>query len=149
MRNQSSSPTSASACTVLLIEDDPEQLTYWSSVLRNCPAHYSVLEAASGQEGLELLRRQTPDCVVLDLDLSDSSGFSVLFDLVPERNRPQIAVVILTRLNYPSLAEMALHSGAHAYLMKQNTSAEALDEAIQKAMASVATSLGKKPKVCS
>lgn len=142
------SSTSASTCTVLLIEDDPGDLEFWSSALKNCSSHYTVLEASSGQEGLELFRHQEVDCIVLDLDLSTSSGFQVLLDLVPDRRRPEIAVLILSRLSNPTLAKMALENGAQAFLIKQNTSADALDEAIKKAMTSVATARGEKPKVC-
>ena len=127
-------PSSASTCTVLLIEDDPEQLAFWSSALKNCSSHYSVLEAASGQEGLELLRHHQVDCVVLDLDLSSSSGFQFLLDVVPNRNRPEIAVLIFTRLQNPTLERMSLENGAQAYLIKQGSSADALDKAIQKAV---------------
>ena len=84
----------------------------------------------------------------MDLDLSASSGFQVLLDLVPDRRRPEIAVLILSRLSNPTLAKMALENGAQASLIKQNTSADALDEAIKKAVTSVATALGEKPKVC-
>jgi CheY-like chemotaxis protein len=45
-------------CTVLFIEDNPKELKFWSTALRNCSAHYSVLEAAGSQEGFELLRQQ-------------------------------------------------------------------------------------------
>ena len=112
-------------------------------------AHYAVLDAASGQEGLELFRHEKVDCIVLDLDLPASSGFQVLLDLVPDRRRPEIAVLILSRLWNPTLANMALENGAQAFLIKQNTSADALDKAIQKAMTTVACGLGKRPKVCS
>ena len=139
---------SASTCTILLIEDDPKQLQFWSNALRNCSAHYSVLEASCGQEGFELLRHQEVDCVVLDLDLSTSSGFQFLLELVPNRNRPEIAVLIFSRLQNPTLASMSLENGAQAYLVKQQTSADALDKAIQKAVTAVASRLGTTPKVC-
>ena len=141
--------SSASTCTILLIDDDPKQLEFWSSALRNCSAHYSVLEAKSGQEGLELLSHEEVDCVVLDLDLSGSSGFQFLLDLVPNRNRPEIAVLIFTRLQNPTLANMSLENGAQAYLVKQQTSADALDKAVKKAVTAVASALGKRTKVCS
>lgn len=140
---------SASSCTVLLIDDEPKDLQFWSSALRSCSAHYSVLEAASGQEGLELLRHQEVDCVILDLDLPSSSGFQFLLDLVPNRKQPEIAVLIFTRFQNPTLATILLENGAQAYLIKQQTSADALDKAIQKAVAAVASALGKNPKVCS
>lgn len=140
---------SASTCTVLLVEDDPEQLALWSTALRTCSSHYAVLEAAGCQEGLDLFRQQKVDCVLLDLDLTDSSGFQSLLDLIPDRRRPEIAILILSRLWNPTLAEMALHNGAQAYLIKQHTSVDALDEAIKNAITSVATALGESPKLCS
>ena len=100
-------------------------------------------------DGLELLRLQEADCVLLDLDLSGSSGFQFLFDLVPNRHRPEIAVLIFTRLRNPTLTNMALENGAQAYLIKQGTSPAALDKAIQKAVTAVASGLGKTAKVCS
>ena len=65
------------------------------------------------------------------------SGFYVLFDLIRDRTRPQIAVVILTHLPYPNLLEMAKHNGAQACLAKQTTSVQDLDHAIQNAVAAV------------
>ena len=44
-----------------------------------------------------------------------NSGFKVLFDLIPDRTRPKIAVVMLTRLHHPVLHEMALHNGARRH----------------------------------
>ena len=73
----------------------------------------------------------------MDLDLPDS-GFNVLFDLIPDRNRPQMAVVVLTRLHHPVLHQVALHNGAQACLLKQFTTAPILADAIQKAVAAVA-----------
>jgi DNA-binding NarL/FixJ family response regulator len=142
------STSSASKCTVLLIEDDPGELAFWSSALTNCSSHYSVLEAMSGEEGLELLRQHKVDCVVLDLDLSSSSGFQFLLDSVPNRHHPEIAVLIFTRLQNPTLESMALENGAHAYLIKQRSSPDVLDKTIQKAVTAVTSSLGKDPKLC-
>ena len=149
MHSSPATTSSASPCTVLLIEDDPGHLAFWSSALRNCSSHYAVLQAANGHDGLEMLRHQRVDCVVLDLDMSAASGFAFLVEVVPNRDRPEIAVIILTRLRNPTLAQMSLENGAQAYLVKQQTSPEALDKAIQKAVTAVASSLGKTPKVCS
>ena len=150
MTSSSITTSTASTCTtVLLIEDDPEHSEHWSRALRNSPSNYSVLKASTGWEALDVLGYQRVDCVVLDLDLPDSSGFQFLFDMVPDRNRPQIAVIILTHLPYPNLEEMALHNGAQAYLVKQLTSGDALDKAIQKAVTSVASKLNERsPKDC-
>ena len=46
-------------------------------------------------------------------------------------------MVILTRLVYSSLSEVAKMNGAQDLLVKQCTSAEQLDDAVQRAVASV------------
>jgi DNA-binding NarL/FixJ family response regulator len=128
----------ATSCkTVLLIEDRREDRQYWTHLLRrHCP-HYLVLEAADAQSGIELCHQQRVDCVLLDLDLPDTSGFQVLHDLIPHRTAPQIAVIVLTRLLSSVLPELAIQNGAQAYLIKDRTSIAMLDQAIQTALDSV------------
>ena len=96
-----------------------------------------VLKAQTVRAALDLCQYQKVDCVVLDLDMDDSSGFEVLLRLIPDHKRPKVAVVVLTRLRNPNLHETALYQGAQACLVKQLTSARDLDEAIQKAVFSV------------
>lgn len=131
--------TCSSCATVLMIDDNPEDLEYWSKLLRVSSSNYSMLKAQSVRAGLDLCQYQKIDCIIVDLDMGDSSGFEVLLTLIPDRKRPEIAVVVLTRLRNPSLHETVLYHGAQAYLVKQLTSADALDKAIQKAVTSVAS----------
>lgn len=137
--------TCSSSATVLMIDDNPEDLEYWSKLLRVSSSNYSILKAQSVRGGLDLCQYQKIDCIVVDLDMGDSSGFEVLLTLIPDRKRPEIAVVVLTRLRNPSLHETVLYHGAQAYLVKQLTSADALDKAIQKAVTSVASKLNERP----
>jgi CheY-like chemotaxis protein len=58
-------------------------------------------------------------------------------DLIPDPKQPSIAVVILTRLVYPTLCEIAKMHGAQDWLVKRTTSPEQLDAAVQRAVASV------------
>jgi DNA-binding NarL/FixJ family response regulator len=94
------------------------------------------LEASNDEEGLTILRNQKVDCVVLDFDMP-MSGYFTLMELVPDQERPQIAVVTLTCLVHPVLCELTKQNGAQDRLVKQHTSADDLDHAIQKAIASV------------
>ena len=127
---------STTCTTVLVIDDDEEQRKYWCEALKHSVHNYTVLEASNGQSGLNLCRSQRVDCIVLDLDMPES-GFYVLFNLIRDRTRPQIAVVILTHLLAPNLLEMAKHNGAQVCLVKEATSAQNLENAIQNAVAAV------------
>ena len=124
--------------TVLFIDDDPAALDFWSQGLRQCSPAYSTLTATNINAGLDLYRSQKVDCVVLDLDMPEGSGFEAMLSLIPDRRRPSIAVVVLTRLPYKNLHEMAMHNGARACLVKQHTSVDELNTSIQKAIASIA-----------
>jgi DNA-binding NarL/FixJ family response regulator len=103
---------------------------------------YVVLEASDAEEGHDILRRQQVDCVVLDFDMP-LSGFFTLLELVPDRERPKMAVIILTCLVHPVLSDLTKHNGAQDWLVKQQTSAEDLHRAIQKAIASVKSLPGR------
>ena len=129
-------PRSSSA-TVLMIDDNAEDLEAWSKLLAESSSRYVILTAQTVRAGLAFCRDQKVDCVVLDLDMDDSSGFEVLLSLIPDPKRPPIAVVVLTRLTNPTMHETVLHHGAQACLVKRRTSAIDLREAIEKAIVSV------------
>ena len=122
--------------TILLIDDDQQDRTYWSNALRSAPYGYAVLEADSGESGFDLFRKHAVDCVVLDLDMPES-GFFTLLQLIPDCDRPQVAVVILTKLMQPTLLNLAKTNGAYACLIKHVCSLEELTKTIQQAIASV------------
>ena len=109
-------PQPVSACTrVLIVDDNEEDLKQWSRALTSSSSNYAVLESSSAQSALALCQENVVDCVLLDLDMP-VSGFHALLELIPDRTRPHIAVIILTRLNHPNLFEMAIHNGAQACL---------------------------------
>lgn len=83
-----------------------------------------ILEAGTGPTGLELYHAHSIDCVVLELELPDMSGFEVLTKLIPSTQHPHVAVVVLTRLNHSSLLEIAKLHWAREALFKTKTSGE-------------------------
>lgn len=120
---------------ILLIDGNHQDREYYTDLLRVSPSHFAVLHATTGQAGLALCKRRPIDCVVLELDLSDMSGFQVLFMLISDLlNIPQIAVVILTRYSNPLLLDVAIEKGAQAALYKGDTSGDILSRAILNAM---------------
>jgi len=106
------------ATTVLLIDDDPQYREYYAQRLHSSLANYDVVEAATGRSGLDTCARQPIDCVVLEIDLPDMSGFEVLAKLVPRTYRPEIAVVVLTRFPNRFLLDLAMKNGARAAFQK-------------------------------
>jgi two-component system KDP operon response regulator KdpE len=125
------------ATTVLLIDDDPHYRVYYGQRLHASSSNYDVVEATTGRSGLDICARQPIDCVVLELDLPDMSGFEVLAKLVRRAYHPEIAVVILTRLPNQFLLELAIKNGAQAALQKTVGSGDLLVPSICKAISAV------------
>jgi DNA-binding response OmpR family regulator len=61
--------------TILLVEDDPSLAMGLVDSLEF--EGFAVVHAKTGQEALELARRDKPDCVILDLMLPDLNGYQV------------------------------------------------------------------------
>src|SRR6516165_2557389 len=80
--------------TVVAIDDDPLAIELARVNLE--PAGWTVLGAASGQEGLALVRERQPSVVLLDLLMPGMDGFEVVEALRAEPSTKTIPVVILT-----------------------------------------------------
>jgi DNA-binding NarL/FixJ family response regulator len=128
--------------SVLFIDGSKNQRAHWADQLKHCSLDYEILEASDGQSGLDLYRSRRIDCVVLELGLPDQSGLQTLVELVPIASRPRVAVIVLTQMTERGVSDLARQNGAYACFVKQHTSGEDLDRAIQRAIAFV----GQMPK---
>ena len=124
--------------SVLLIDANDADRTFYANELRRCSHDYRILESTSAKTGLDLYRLSPRiDCVVLEIGLHDRSGFGLLMDLLPIPSRPNVAVIVLTQVRYDGWWLLSKQIGAYASLFKPHTSGEDLDRAIQRAIAFV------------
>jgi signal transduction histidine kinase/CheY-like chemotaxis protein len=80
--------------TVVAIDDDPLAIELVRASLE--PEGWTVLGAATGQEGLALIRERKPSAVLLDLLMPGMDGFEVVEALRADPDTKSIPVVILT-----------------------------------------------------
>jgi DNA-binding NarL/FixJ family response regulator len=73
-------------------------------------------EAGTAAETLDMIRRERPDVLLLDISLPDRSGFDVLTEMRSVETAP--LVVVLTWHTEPSYAARAIAAGAHGYVNK-------------------------------
>jgi signal transduction histidine kinase/CheY-like chemotaxis protein len=64
--------------TVLVIDDDPDVLQLFGRILAQAERGYRVLRASNGRQGLEILRSEPVDVVLLDLIMPEMDGFAFL-----------------------------------------------------------------------
>jgi len=79
---------------VLVIDDEPDVLLLCRVNLDL--AGHEVVEAGSGEAGLELARGERPDVVVLDVMLPARDGLQVLADMAAEDELHDVPVILLT-----------------------------------------------------
>lgn len=75
-----------------------------------------VGESGNAAETLEMVKRDRPEVLLLDITLPDKSGFDVLSELRLLETAP--LVIVLTWHTEPSYAARAIAAGAHGYLTK-------------------------------
>jgi two-component system response regulator VicR len=100
---------------VLMIEDSPEIVKGVKLIfkLRWPDAH--VISAGEGKEGLKAIETESPDIVVLDINLPDMNGFEVLENI---RKFSDVPVIILT-VREDEVDELrGLELGADDYILK-------------------------------
>jgi CheY-like chemotaxis protein len=129
--------TSHSLTTILLIDADDHDRSYYAHQLNIRCSDYRVIQAKDGRAGLELYDAQPIDCIVMELDLPDISGFKLLLKLVPPGSVPNVPVVILASVVLPAVSQFAKQNGAQACLMKQFTSGDDLEQVIRKAITKI------------
>ena len=103
--------------TVLCIEDDPTNLLLVQRVAARTLG-VRLLSARTGLEGLELVRREHPDLVIVDLGLPGLRGEDVLARLHSDPATAGIPVVVVSANAQPGRAKQLLEAGAAEYLTK-------------------------------
>jgi len=112
----------------ILVIDDLERVRGLYSIFLSKKG-FTVLEAKSGKEGIDLVKQQVPDLVLLDAMLPDLSGIDVLKNII-ELNK-NTKVVMLSALDDESLKEQAFQAGASSFLSK-TLDIEEIVEAVSK-----------------
>ena len=102
--------------TVLVVDDERALRTVLRTRLKL--AGYRVVEADSGEDALEVLEREQPDVVLLDLRLPGIDGWGVLEQLRARSRLPALRVVVVTAHGGPEVAGRAQALGCRAVLQK-------------------------------
>ncbi len=101
---------------VLVVEDD-EVIRGMLVFLLEGDGH-TVEQAAEGDEALSILRRRTPDCIVLDLMMPGVDGLTVLRTRQAEGFAADARVVVLTARSGTDDAVWCWEAGADEFLTK-------------------------------
>lgn len=116
------------APTILVVDDHPAIREWLRGVL--APHGYAVLEAASGEQALELARHHTVAVGILDILMPQAQieGIVAARTLWFEHSIP---CLMLTSVAQAATRLAAVYAGAQGYLLKETTDTRLIVEAVQ------------------
>jgi len=101
---------------IILIEDEEILINVLSKKL--IKEGYEVTIARNGLEGLESMRKEKPDLVLLDIVMPKMGGFEVMEEMNKDENLKDISVIIISNSGQPVELDRAKELGAKDWLIK-------------------------------
>ncbi|QNH60792.1 sensor histidine kinase [Hymenobacter sediminicola] len=113
---------------ILLVDDNEQDRMLYKRFLGKQGSYerLETFEATSGAEALAQYAILRPDCILLDYNLLDTDGLTLLSELKAMASADSLCVVMITGGGSEQLAVRALNSGAMDYLVKQQFDQELL-----------------------
>jgi putative two-component system response regulator len=109
---------------VLIADDDEDIRLLVKSIMSN---YYLVIEAANGQEAIEIAQNQKPDLILMDILMPEKDGYQALREIKKNLSTKEIPIVMLTAINQDLNKDLALNLGSNGYVTKPFTPQDLLD----------------------
>jgi two-component system, cell cycle response regulator DivK len=102
--------------SILIVEDNEKNMKLVRDILRH--QGHQTIEAVTGEQGLRLARAHRPDLVLMDIQLPDIDGVSVLRHMRDDATLDAIPVLAVSASVMPDEQQKIFASGFDAYLTK-------------------------------
>ncbi|HOY64645.1 MAG TPA: response regulator, partial [bacterium] len=109
--------------TILIVDDDIQLRNSFEKLLAN--EGYEVRTAATGEEGVEAVKKDPPDLVIMDVRMPGMSGLEA-FKMIRDRD-PKQTVIVMTAFGTTETAIEATRMGAFDYILKPFDIPDALE----------------------
>lgn len=110
--------------SILIVDDTQQNVQVLSQILRD--SGYKVLAAFNGPDAINLVKKRTPDLILLDVMMPGMSGFEVAQKLIVEDGYTGIPIIFLSALDETEAKVKAFESGGVDYVTKPFQAKEVL-----------------------
>jgi DNA-binding NarL/FixJ family response regulator len=101
---------------VLIVEDEQLLNEAYARVLS--AANISLMRAYNGKEALDMLKKQKPDIILLDLRMPVMDGIEFLKKLKPQDTMPETKIIVFSNYDDQREIDEAFSLGAMHYMLK-------------------------------
>lgn len=109
-------PVTPDAVTILLVEDNEDNRTVYTTILRYYG--YQVIEAPSAEEGIAIARQMQPALILMDIGLPGIDGWEATRRLKGDARTRHIPIVALTAHALAEHRAQSFAAGCDGYLAK-------------------------------
>jgi DNA-binding NarL/FixJ family response regulator len=113
------------AVRVVLVDDDPLVRAGLRMILGGAPDIDVVAEAADGQDAVDVVLREAPDVVLMDIRMPRMDGLAATRRLLDRGTSARI--IVLTTFDADDMVVTALSYGAAGFLLKDTSPADLVD----------------------
>lgn len=113
------------AVRVVLVDDDPLVRAGLRMILGGAPDIDVVAEAADGQDAVDVVLREAPDVVLMDIRMPRTDGLAATRRLLDRGTSARI--IVLTTFDTDDMVVTALTHGAAGFLLKDTSPADLVD----------------------
>ena len=111
---------------ILVIEDNETNMYLIGFILRK--NGYEVIEARTGEEGMELALKERPDLIIMDIQLPGMDGLEATRRIRESKADGRIPIIALTSYAMTGDRERALKVGCNGYIEKPINPETIMDE---------------------
>lgn len=101
---------------VMVVEDNEKNRKLVRVVLK--AKGYNIIEAATGEEALNLLKNQKPDIILMDIQLPDIDGLTLIKQIKASVITKDIPIIAVTAYAMKGDEQKILDTGCDAYVSK-------------------------------
>ena len=105
--------------TILIVDDSEFVRNYHSYILEQ--AHYQVITAVDGNDGLEKLYTNPCDLVLTDINMSNMDGYEFIRRVRAEAQYSGLPIIIVSTESEAKNKMKAFDAGANLYIVKPST----------------------------
>jgi len=115
---------------ILIVED--EEIIYSLLQKKLSQEGYEVRVAKDGQEGIDKMKEQKPDLVLMDIIMPRKSGFEVMEEMQKDEELRTVPIVVISNSGQPVELDRAKELGAIDWLVKTEFDPQEVIEKVRK-----------------
>jgi CheY-like chemotaxis protein len=114
---------------ILLVEDEEMVIDMYKEKFER--EGFEVVAVMTAEEGLDLVKKEKPDLILLDILLPKKNGTFFMTEMKKDPEIAKIPVVALSNYEHPETKKRTLELGVKDYLIKTNFTPKELVEKIK------------------